>query len=72
MVGGVLVERTVKDILPALEHNFEQVCVLLLTSECELLSQNCSFLDDCVDKETDGAINREGKRSERIQRKAWH
>jgi len=25
MVGGVLVERTVKDVLPALEHNCKQV-----------------------------------------------
>ena len=25
MVGGVLVERTVKDVLPALLHNCEQV-----------------------------------------------
>ena len=25
MVGGVLVERTVKDVLPALEYNNEQV-----------------------------------------------
>ena len=25
MVGGVLVERTVKDVIPALDHNLEQV-----------------------------------------------
>ena len=25
MVGGVLVERTVKDVTPALQHNTEQV-----------------------------------------------
>lgn len=25
LVGGVLVERTVKEVLPALEHNREQV-----------------------------------------------
>ena len=25
MVGGVLVERTVKDVLPALQYNSEQV-----------------------------------------------
>ena len=25
MVGGVLVERTVKDVVPALEHNLQQV-----------------------------------------------
>ena len=25
MVGGVLVERSVKEVLPALEHNNEQV-----------------------------------------------
>ena len=25
MVGGVLVERTVKDVLPALEYNYQQV-----------------------------------------------
>ena len=30
MVGGVLVERTVKDVLPALEHNNEQVCKVTL------------------------------------------
>ena len=26
MVGGVLAERTVKDVLPALHHTLEQVC----------------------------------------------
>jgi len=30
MVGGVLVERTVKDVLPAMLNNYEQVMVLLL------------------------------------------
>ena len=25
MVGGVLVERTVKEVVPALEHNLQQV-----------------------------------------------
>ena len=29
MIGGVLVERTVKDVLLALQHNTEQVCVSL-------------------------------------------
>lgn len=28
MVGGVLVERTVKDVLPAMMHNYEQVIIL--------------------------------------------
>jgi len=27
MVGGVLVERTVKDVLPAMTNNYEQVMI---------------------------------------------
>jgi len=27
MVGGVLVERTVKDVLPAMTNNYEQVTI---------------------------------------------
>lgn len=30
MIGGVLVERTVKDVLPALENNKEQVGSFIL------------------------------------------
>ena len=29
MVGGVLIERTVKDVLPALQHNCEQVRIFI-------------------------------------------
>ena len=32
LVGGVLVERTVKEILPALEHNREQVNFISVVS----------------------------------------
>lgn len=32
MVGGVLVERQVKDVLPALEHNHTQVSDLAISS----------------------------------------
>jgi len=30
MVGGVLVERTVKDVLPAMLNNYEQVMTVML------------------------------------------
>ena len=43
LVGGVLVERTVKDVVPALQTNRSGVCVLpnLHTSE----STDLSYLD---------------------------
>ena len=34
MIGGVLVERSVKEVLPALKKNKEQVSCLLLFEEC--------------------------------------
>ena len=37
MVGGVLVERTVKDVLPALEYNHKQVDIeLYRVGECNM------------------------------------
>ena len=34
MVGGVLAERTVKDVLPALHHTLEQVCTFNDNYDC--------------------------------------
>jgi len=46
MVGGVLVERTVKDVLPAMTNNYEQVMVVfyLCQGEC---SEHWWRLSDC-------------------------
>lgn len=41
MVGGVLVERTVKDVLPALQYNSEQV---LLDSAAHTVQTCCKLL----------------------------
>lgn len=36
LVGGVLVERQVKEVLPALEHNFTKVTVIGRMCVCEM------------------------------------
>lgn len=34
MVGGVLVERTVKEVLPAMTNNYEQVSYGVMSFNC--------------------------------------
>lgn len=55
LVGGVLVERTVKEVLPALENNKEQVRICCWTHKCLLvindaLLQYLSFPSDLEDR----------------------
>ena len=40
MVGGVLVERTVKEVLPALVNNREQVKIRRINTGTQLLNKN--------------------------------
>jgi Prefoldin subunit len=71
LVGGVLVERTVKDVLPALEHNRENVSrvwVLLAASETEArASLTCRA---CADRDGDatarGHVPEEGGGAQRV------
>lgn len=50
MVGGVLVERTVKDVVPALQYNLEQVrghlgiysVMVYMCSASDMCFNNCS------------------------------
>ncbi|KAI8488731.1 PREDICTED: prefoldin subunit 2-like [Branchiostoma belcheri] len=39
MVGGVLVERTVKEVLPALEHNMEQLSKLIESLNAQVVAK---------------------------------
>ena len=51
MVGGVLVERTVKEVVPALEHNFEQVRLMMHYAAEKIHSKKAfdSYTTSCVD-----------------------
>ena len=45
LVGGVLVERTVKDVIPALDHNKEQVSgSALLICKFVQVDQLCNWI----------------------------
>lgn len=45
LVGGVLVERTVKEVLPALETNKEQISKIIETLNTQMQTKGCDLTE---------------------------
>ena len=68
LIGGVLVERTVKDVVPALKLNHDNV-----RSPLQLSSTHLTHQTDCVrDQDPRGAVQDERANFRQLQARLWH
>lgn len=78
LIGGVLVERTVKDVLPALKTNSDGVsldlsCAALQHSSIMLISRPVPLLSGETNAgAVDQAIRRERERTASVRKRIWY